>query len=252
MLRLLAFKGEDRYGLTGATASPEGEAARDATHRNAERGRPMQNSEATGGPDLVVTIDGRTSIRHAADGAITIGRNQPPSDLSIAHPAVSGAHLRLIPDKQQWCLVDYESLNGVYIGGARLRGSVAIADGMTVHLANPKGVAVTFGYVHPEDITAPAPSYPPRTTTPATEPPATRYELATAELRDVIKDVTLAPAVGRPGASRAMLSLLKRLGHLRTEFTALAADDDLREARGFLICVEAMYNALVIRMSACA
>ncbi len=212
----------------------------------------MQNSEATGGPDLVVTINGRTSIRHAADGAITIGRNQPPSELSIAHPAVSGAHLRLVPGKQQWQLVDYESLNGVYIDGARLRHSTPIVDGMTVHLANPKGVAVTFGYVHPEDITTPAPSYPSQIATPPTEPPTTRYEQATAELRDVIKDVVLAPAPGQPRETRTMLALLKRLGYLRTEFTALAADDHLREARAFLTCVEAMYNALVIRMSACA
>jgi hypothetical protein len=223
-----------------------------ATHRSAERGRPVQNFEATGGPDLMVTIDGRTSIRHAADGAVTIGRNQPPSDLSIAHPAVSGVHVRLIPGKQQWCLVDYESLNGVFIDGARVRHSIPITDGMTVHLANPKGVGVTFGYVHPEDITAPAQGYLSETAAPPTEPGPTRYEQATTELREVIKDVMVVPAPGQPRSTRAMLTLLKRLGYLRGEFTALAAADDLREARAFLTCVEAMYNGLLIRMSVCA
>lgn len=212
----------------------------------------MHNFEATGGPDLMVTIEGRTSIRHAADGAVTIGRNQPPSDLSIAHPAVSGAHVRLIPGEQQWFLVDYESLNGVYIEGARLRHSIPIADGMTVNLANPKGVAVTFGYVHPEDITAPAQSYSSEIATPPTDPRPTRYEQATAQLREVIKDVMVVPAPGHPLAARAMLALLKRLGYLRAEFTALAAADDLREARALLTCVEAMYKGLLIRMSACA
>jgi len=223
-----------------------------ATHRNAEKERPVQNFEGTNGPDLMVTINGRMSIRHAADGAVTIGRNQPPSDLSIAHPAVSGAHVRLVPGESQWWLVDYESLNGVYIDGARVRQSIPIADGMTVHLANPKGVAVTFGYVHPEDITAPAPSQRSETTTQRPEPPATRYEQATAELREVIQDAMVVPAPGQPRSTGAMLALLKRLGHLRTEFSTLAAVDDLREARAFLICVEAMYNALCIRMSACA
>ena len=210
----------------------------------------MQNFEATGGPDLLVTIDGRTTIRHAADGAVTIGRNQPPSDLSIAHPAVSGVHARLIPGERQWLLVDYESLNGVYINGARVRQSIPIADGMTVHLANPKGVAVTFGYVHPEDITAPAHGCPSEIAT-LMEPRPTRYEQATTELREVIKDAMVVPAPGQPRATRAMLALLKRLGYLRGEFTALAADD-LCEARAFLTCVEAMYNGLLIRMSACA
>ena len=46
-------------------------------------------------------------------------------------------------------------------------------------------------------------------------------------------------------------TLDERLGYLRGEFTALAADD-LCEARAFLTCVEAMYNGLLIRMSACA
>ena len=60
------------------------------------------------------------------------------------------------------------------------------------------------------------------------------------------------PAPGQSRSTGAMLALLKRLGYLRTEFSALAVADDLREARAFLICVEAMYNALCIRMSACA
>lgn len=217
-----------------------------------ERGLVMSDNAATDGPDLEVTIDGRTSIRHAADGAFTIGRDQPPSDLSITHPAVSRLHLRLIPGAQQWCLVDYESLNGIYIDGARITRTAPIADGMTVHLANPEGVAVTFRYVHPEDITIPAPVALVRAGTQSEEPETTRYDRATAQLRELIQDAMAVPGPGQPHFASTTLRLLQRLGQLRTEFTELAIGDDQSEAHGFLICVEAMYNGLLIRMSACS
>lgn len=217
----------------------------------------MGDRAATDGPDLMVTYAGRMSIRHAADGPFIIGRDQPPSHLSVEHFAVSRVHARLIPGKKRWCLVDYESLNGIYVDGVRVRHSTPVVDGMTVHLANPKGVAITFCYVHPEDITAaaaassPAADAPAQTSTRAEEPELTRYELATAQLQEVIKDVMVVPAPGQPRAARTMLRLLQRLGHLRTEFAALAVNEDVCEARALLTCVEAMYHGLVIRMSVC-
>jgi len=205
-----------------------------------------------------VTYDGHTSIRHAADGSFIIGRDRPPFDLSVEHFAVSRVHARLMPGKKQWCLVDYESRNGIYVDGVRVRHSTPIADGMTVHLANPKGIAITFRYVHAEDITAPAAASSPAagppgdTATQAEEPELTRYERAAAQLRDVIKDVMMVPAPGQPLAARTMLQLLQRLGELRVEFAALAVDENIGEARALLTCVEAMYNGLAIRMSVCA
>ncbi|MFC6125970.1 hypothetical protein ACFP2H_06125, partial [Mycolicibacterium llatzerense] len=60
------------------------------------------------------------------------------------------------------------------------------------------------------------------------------------------------PAPGQPRFTRTTMRLLQRLGYLRGEFTELARGDDLREARAFLTCVEAMYDALLIRMSLCS
>ena len=212
----------------------------------------MSDNAATDGPDLEVTIDGRTSIRHASDGAFTIGRDQPPSDLSITHPAVSRLHLRLIPGEQQWCLVDYESLNGIYLDGARIRRTTPITDGMTIHLANPEGLAVSFRYVRPEDITIPAPRARALAGTQPDEAGPIRYDRATAQLRVLIQDVMAVPGPGQPHFASTTLRLLQRLEHLRTEFTELAAGDNPPEARGLLTCVEAMYDGLLIRMSACS
>jgi len=212
----------------------------------------MPDDPATAGPDLEVTIDGRTSIRHASDGAFTIGRDQPPSDLSITHPAVSRLHLRLIPGEQQWCLVDYESLNGIYLDGARIRRTTPIADGMTVRLANPEGVAVTFRYVRPEDITVPAPRARALADRQSDESWIIRYNRATTQLRELIQDVMAVPSPGQPHFASTTLRLLQRLVHMRTEFTELAAGGNRAEASGFLTCVDAMYDGLLIRMSACS
>lgn len=220
----------------------------------------MQDKGASDGPDLMVTYARRTSIRHAADGPFIIGRDQPPSHLPVEHFAVSRVHARVFPGKKQWCLVDYESRNGIYVDGVRVRHSTPVVDGMTVHLANPKGVAITFRYIRSEDITAPAAITSPaaaRSARPGTqaeesESELTRYEQATAELQDLIKDVMVVPAPGQPSAARTMLRLLQRLGQLRLEFASLAIDEDMCEARALLTCVEAMYNGLAIRMSLCA
>lgn len=222
------------------------------------KGPTMGDSAATDGPDLMVTYDGHTSIRHAADGAFIIGRDQRPSALSVEHFAVSRVHARLIPGEKQWCLVDYESRNGIYVDGVRVRHSTPVVDGMTVHLANPNGIPITFHYVHAEDITAPATTAPPTTDAPAEtethpdEPEPTRYEQATAQLQEVIKDVMVVPAPDHPRAAHTMLRLLQQLGKLRLEFAGLAIDEDMGEARALLTCVEAMYHGLVIRMSVCA
>ncbi|MUM31061.1 MULTISPECIES: FHA domain-containing protein [unclassified Mycolicibacterium] len=217
----------------------------------------MGDSAVTDGPDLMVTYDGRTSIRHAADGPFIIGREQPPSDLTIDHFAVSRVHARLIPGEKQWCLVDYESRNGIYLDGIRVRHSTPVADGMTVHLANPNGVPVTFSYLYPEDITAPAAGTaaagaPAQAEAQTERPEETRYDRATAQLRGALEDVMMVPGPGQPRFARTALPLMQRLVHLRTEFIELSTGENQCEARALLTCVEVILNALLIRMSACA
>lgn len=210
----------------------------------------MGGTEPTDSPDLIVCIGGHADIRHAADGAFTIGRDGPPSDVSIAHPAVSRLHSRLIPGKP-WHLVDYESLNGIYVEGARIEQSTAITDGMTVHLANPQGVAITFYYVNSEDITAPSPAtLAARDAAGAAELTEDSFTRATAQLRAVISDIMRLPQPTDRGFARVTLGLLQRLMQLRGELEALAAAGEHPEAAGYLTCVQVMYDALVIRMSA--
>lgn len=199
-------------------------------------------------PDLIVCVDGRTAIRHAADGAFVIGRDRPPADVTVEHPAVSRLHLRLVPGRP-WHLIDYESRNGVFADGNRIDHSTAITDGMTVYLADPEGVAVTFHYVHAEDITVPSTT----SADPAgPEVESDRSGRVTDELRAVIADLMELPAVDDHDFARVTLQLLRRLVHLREALTALAATGDEPDAAAYLTCVGAMYDGLLIRMSACA
>ncbi len=206
----------------------------------------MGGTEPTDGPDLIVSFDGRTDIRLAANGAFTIGRDGPPSDMSISHPAVSRLHGRLIPGKQ-WHLVDYESMNGIYLDGARIEHTAPITDGMTVHLANPKGPTITFRYVNPEDTTAPSPT---TLAAGAGIGSVDSYTRTTDLLRAVIDDVLRMPPIEDPEFARATLSLLQRLVQLQTEFETFTDTAKYPETAGYLACVRAMYNGLVIRMSA--
>ena len=96
--------------------------------------------------DLLVCFNGQRVLRRAVDGGFVIGREVPPSDIQIDHPGISRLHVRLLPGAR-WELIDYDSRNGVYSCGRRIVEDTLIADGMTVHLGAPDGVAVTFAYV---------------------------------------------------------------------------------------------------------
>lgn len=99
-------------------------------------------------PDLLLSWQGQQAVRRVVDGAFVIGRECPSADISIEHPGVSRLHVRLVPD-DTWRLVDYNSRNGVYLAGSRVHVETAVADGMTVLLGHPEGIAVTFNYVAP-------------------------------------------------------------------------------------------------------
>lgn len=96
--------------------------------------------------DLLVSFDGQRVLWRAADGELLVGRENPPAHVRIAHPSVSRLHARLIPGAP-WRLVDYDSLNGIYLNGRRILCDLDVIDGMTVHLGHPDGVEVTFNYV---------------------------------------------------------------------------------------------------------
>lgn len=94
-------------------------------------------------PDLLVCFNGQHFICYAADGEFVIGREVPPSNIQIDHPAISRLHIRLVPGTR-WELVDFDSRNGVYLHGQRIRHDVVLSDAMTVHLGAPDGIPVTF------------------------------------------------------------------------------------------------------------
>lgn len=99
-----------------------------------------------GSQDLMVSVNGRTVIRRAADGEFIIGREVPPSHIQVDHSGISRLHVRLLPGSH-WDLVDYDSRNGVYLHGNRIQYETPITDGMTVHLGDPDGIPITFHYV---------------------------------------------------------------------------------------------------------
>lgn len=108
--------------------------------RSAARG-----DDARGVADLLVTFPGGAIVRRAVDGPFVIGR-EAPADLRIEHPAVSRLHLQIWPGRR-WEAIDFDSRNGTFVGGRRLHGGVAIEDGMTISLASPDGVELTFSFV---------------------------------------------------------------------------------------------------------
>ena len=96
-------------------------------------------------PDVRLSFCGRVLTRHAAGGGFVIGR-EAPSDVRIEHPAISRLHARVWPGRC-WKLIDFDSRNGIFLGGARVHGEVDIVDGMTVTLGAPGGIEVTFTFV---------------------------------------------------------------------------------------------------------
>jgi pSer/pThr/pTyr-binding forkhead associated (FHA) protein len=66
---------------------------------------------------------------------ILIGR-QSDADLRMPQPDVSRQHCRLQLGNDGWLIVDLNSLNGVYINGARVRRSALLQPGDIIRICN--------------------------------------------------------------------------------------------------------------------
>jgi pSer/pThr/pTyr-binding forkhead associated (FHA) protein len=97
-------------------------------------------------PDLLIWLPGRRLVRRASAGCFVIGREVPPADLRVDHPAISRLHARLVPGAR-WELVDYDSRNGIFLNGWRIEHGTVISDGATVHFGSATGIPVTFHYL---------------------------------------------------------------------------------------------------------
>ncbi|WP_155946827.1 FHA domain-containing protein [Mycobacterium sp. URHD0025] len=104
----------------------------------AKSARPLDAS------DLVLVMDGRLTPARAAEGDFFIGRDVPSADIHLDHPAISRLHARLEPGTR-WRIIDFESRNGIYIDGRRVR-EATITDGMSVAFGAPEGPTVIFRY----------------------------------------------------------------------------------------------------------
>jgi transcriptional regulator with XRE-family HTH domain len=80
---------------------------------------------------------------YQGDAPITIGR-ESPAQVLIADDRISRTHVRIDHTPNGWVAVD-ESRNGTFVDGVR-QSTIAIKDGMTMHLGNPQGIPVTFGH----------------------------------------------------------------------------------------------------------
>ncbi|WP_131809249.1 FHA domain-containing protein [Mycolicibacterium setense] len=94
--------------------------------------------------DLVLVMDGRLTPARAGDGDFYIGREVPSADIQLDHPAISRLHARLEPGAR-WRIIDFESRNGIYIDGRRVR-EATVTDGMSVAFGAPEGPKIMFRY----------------------------------------------------------------------------------------------------------
>ncbi|MCV7066903.1 FHA domain-containing protein [Mycolicibacterium farcinogenes] len=102
------------------------------------------HSSSRDAPDLVLAVDGRLTLARAADGGVVIGREVRSADVRLDHPAVSRLHARLDPGSR-WQIIDFESRNGIYVGGRRVY-TATVTDGMTVAFGAAEGPTVTYRY----------------------------------------------------------------------------------------------------------
>jgi pSer/pThr/pTyr-binding forkhead associated (FHA) protein len=99
-------------------------------------------------PDLVIHCGDNVHLAQPADGPVAIGR-EPSVRIVIDDPRVSRTHVLVEPAYGGWTVTDTGSTNGMFADGLR-RTAVAITDGATIHLGNPAGIPVTFGFADPE------------------------------------------------------------------------------------------------------
>jgi SARP family transcriptional regulator, regulator of embCAB operon len=79
-------------------------------------------------PSAVAELRGRDGQRHRLEGSTRIGR-RPDNDIILDDDEVSRYHAVVIDTGSGFVVSDLRSTNGVQVGGRRIRGSAALADG---------------------------------------------------------------------------------------------------------------------------
>lgn len=101
------------------------------------------------GPYLVIQEQGHASRQQVlSQFPVTIGREQTPHGVLVAHPTVSRQHVRIEQRGAEYWLVDLGSTNGTSVNGSRLpgHGSYKLNDGDIFRIGDQQGnsVGVTF------------------------------------------------------------------------------------------------------------
>jgi DNA-binding SARP family transcriptional activator len=84
-------------------------------------------------PSAVAELRGRDGQRHRLEGSTRIGR-RPDNDIVLDDDEVSRYHAVVIDTAGSFVISDLTSTNGVQVGGRRIRGSAALADGDHVRI----------------------------------------------------------------------------------------------------------------------
>lgn len=101
------------------------------------------------GPSLIIQEQGSAARQQPLiQFPVTIGREQAPGSVFVAHPTVSRQHARIEQRGAEYWLVDLGSTNGTSINGQRLpaRGSHRLSDGDIFRIGDQQGnsVGITF------------------------------------------------------------------------------------------------------------
>lgn len=94
-------------------------------------------------PVLVITVGQRSYVVRPDDAPIVIGR-EFPAQIIINDDRISRTHVRIDRTPTGWVASDH-SRNGTFVDGLA-QSSIAIHDAMTIHLGNPFGIPVVFGF----------------------------------------------------------------------------------------------------------
>ncbi|SOJ56990.1 hypothetical protein MSIMFB_04468 [Mycobacterium simulans] len=98
------------------------------------------------GTALVIQTADQTLTADETDAPIIIGREHP-AQICLADERISRTHARLDCTPTGWVVVDQQSRNGIFVGGARhFTIPIPITEGLTIHLGSPHGIPVTFSY----------------------------------------------------------------------------------------------------------
>ncbi len=95
-------------------------------------------------PTLTVSCAGAVYTLPPDRAPAILGR-RPDADVPVADPRASRSHVRLVLHGGLWRAVDTGSSNGIFVDGQR-RTVVDVHDGLTIHVGDPDGTAVTFGF----------------------------------------------------------------------------------------------------------